>query len=68
VTLFPAAGPPVQVRLDEQAGGSRMCAIALLENTGHELTVRREVNYINGDQSGLDRAYHWGLNWTPGRK
>ncbi len=68
VTLFPAAGPPVQVRLDERAGGSRMCAIALLENTGHELTVRREVNYINGDQSGLDRAYHWGLNWTPGRK
>lgn len=67
-TLFPASGPPIEVRLDEQAAGSRMCAIALLENTGSELTVRREVNYINGSQSALDKAYGWGMNWSPGRK
>jgi len=30
--------------------------------------VQREVRYIDGGQSVLDRAYGWGMNWTPGRK
>jgi len=37
-------------------------------NSGSELTIKREVQYINGGQSVLDRAYDWGLNWSPGRK
>ena len=45
-----------------------MCAIALLENVGGELTVRREVQYIDGGQSALDRAYGWGMKWAAGRK
>lgn len=68
VTLTPATGAPIEVRLDEQAGGARMCAIALIEGSGGELTVRREVRYINGSQSALDEAYGWGLNWARGRK
>jgi tellurite resistance protein TerA len=68
VTLTPASGAPIEVRLDEAAGRAPMCAVALLENTGGELTVRREVNYINGAQDALDRAYGWGMDWTPGRK
>jgi tellurite resistance protein TerA len=67
-TLFPAAGPQIEVVLDEARDGTRMCAIALLEQTGGELSVRREVNYIQGTQSALDRAYGWGMNWSPGRK
>ena len=68
VTLTPATGAPIEVRLDETAGRSRMCAIALLDNTGGELTVRREVRYIDGAQDALDAAYGWGMNWKAGRK
>jgi tellurite resistance protein TerA len=68
VTLSPASGPPIEVRLDEQAGGSRMCAIALIESSGGELSIRREVQYIKGAQSALDQAYGWGMNWARGRK
>jgi len=68
VTLFPATGPQVEVRLDETRDGARICGIALLESSNGELSVRREVNYIDGSQSALDRAYGWGMNWAPGRK
>ncbi len=68
VTLTPATGSVIEVRLDEQAGGSRMCAIALLEGTGGDLTVRREIRYVEGAQDVLDREYGWGLDWAPGRK
>jgi tellurite resistance protein TerA len=68
ITLFPATGPAVEVRLDEQAGGSRMCAVALIEGNGGLLSVRREIRYIKGTQSALDQAYGWGMNWARGRK
>ncbi|MCK9875888.1 Tellurium resistance [Frankia sp. Ag45/Mut15] len=67
VTLTPAQGAPIEVRLDEQAGGSRMCAIALLTNTGNDFSVSREVRYVSGHRE-LDKAYAWGLNWTAGSK
>lgn len=68
VTLTPASGTPIEVRLDEAAGRSRMCAIALLESVGGELTVHREVRYIQGGQDALDREYGWGMQWRAGRK
>ena len=68
VTLFPAAGPQIEVRLGECGAGAPTCVIALLENKGGELTVRREVRYIRGSQAEVDRAYGWGMNWTAGRK
>ena len=68
VTLFPTAGPEIEVRLDGDDSVSRVCAIALLENRGGELHVQREVRYINGSQKKLDEAYGWGLNWAPGSK
>jgi tellurite resistance protein TerA len=67
VTLSPIGSPPIEVRLDEAAGGARICAIALIQG-GAALTVTREVRYIDGAQSALDRAYDWGMNWSPGRK
>jgi tellurite resistance protein TerA len=67
-TLYPVRGPAIEVRLDERAGTARMCAIALIENTGGELLIRREVNFIEGGQSALDRAYDWGLRWMRGSK
>jgi tellurite resistance protein TerA len=68
VTLTPAQGAPIEVHLDEQAGGARMCAVALLTNNGAgDFVVSREVRYVGGHRE-LDAAYDWGLNWTAGRK
>ena len=68
VTLFPAAGPEIEVRLDESDPSSPTCVIAMLENRGGELVVRREVRYIRGGQSDVDAAYGWGMEWARGRK
>ena len=68
VTLFPQNGPQIEVKLDYPVDGAPICAIALLQNNGGDLTVQREVRYINGAQDVLDQTYGWGLQWTPGRK
>ena len=67
VTLSPQNSAPLEVRLDEPSNAS-MCAIALLENTGGELSVRREVRYVSRGHKELDESYGWGLSWTAGRK
>lgn len=67
-TLLPVNGPPVEIQLDETRDGARICAIAMLENRNGEVVVRREVSYLDGAQRALDEAYHWGMNWTRGRK
>lgn len=68
VTLHPVSGPQVEVRLDEGQDGAPSCVIAMLENKGGELVVRREVRYVQGGQAEIDRAFGWGMNWTRGRK
>lgn len=68
VTLFPASGPQVEAHLDEADPRARFCAIALLENHGGELQVRRENRFINGSQRDVDLAYGWGLQWSAARK
>ena len=68
VTLYPASGPEIEVRLDESDSRSPTCVIAMLENQGGEIVVRREVRYIRGGQADVDRAYGWGMEWARGRK
>ncbi|MYW70440.1 Tellurium resistance [Streptomyces sp. SID8379] len=73
VTLQPLKGAPIDFSLDECTVPSTVCALALLTNDGGDLTVRREARYLVPDrgvspQRTLDRAYGWGMNWTPGRK
>jgi tellurite resistance protein TerA len=68
VTLYPSAGPEIEVRLDESDPSAPTCAIAMLENSGGELVVRREVRYIRGGQADVDRAYGWGMEWARGHK
>ncbi len=68
VTLYPQGGVPIEIRLDEADPSARTCAIALLESTGNDMSIRREVRYIHGTQSALDAAYSWGMSWTKGRK
>ncbi|MCJ0904110.1 tellurium resistance protein [Rhodococcus sp. ARC_M6] len=68
VTLYPTSGPEVEVRLDSASNQARLCAIALIQSSGQGVSVTREVQYIDGSQSDLDRAYSWGMKWSAGRK
>lgn len=68
VTLHPASGDPVEIHLDEADAGAKSCAIALIENVGGDVQVRREVRYVRGSQRALDEAYGWGMQWQQGRK
>ncbi|MFC7220589.1 Tellurium resistance [Streptomyces polyrhachis] len=68
VTLYPSNGPRVEITLDERAPEARSCAVVLIENVKGELRVRREVKYVYGFQSELDRMYGWGLQWGRGYK
>ena len=68
VTLFPTSGPQVEVRLDSAEKNARICAVALLESDGRTVSVQREVKYVSGSQSELDRMYDWGMKWKAGRK
>lgn len=73
VTLQPQHGAPIDFSLDECTVPSTVCALALITNTGGDLVVQREARYLVPDrgvspQRTVDRAYGWGMNWTPGRK
>ncbi|GAA3291648.1 hypothetical protein GCM10020295_08960 [Streptomyces cinereospinus] len=73
VTLHPQFGAPIEFSLDECTVPSPVCALALITNTGGDLVVQREARYLVPDrgvsmQRAVDRAYGWGMNWTPGRK
>lgn len=68
VTLFPAEGGQIEMRLDEADNQSPLCSIALLTNDGSGIKVNREIKYIRGSQSMLDKEYGWGMNWARGSK
>lgn len=73
VTLQPQHGAPIDFSLDECTVPSTVCALAMITNTGGDLVVQREARYLVPDrgvspQRTVDRAYGWGMNWTPGRK
>lgn len=73
VTLKPQHGAPIDFSLDECTVPSTVCALALITDTGGDLVVRREARYLVPErgvspQRTVDRAYGWGMNWTPGRK
>ncbi|MBV2352899.1 TerD domain-containing protein [Streptomyces sp. J2-1] len=73
VTLRPEHGAPIEFSLDECTVPSTVCALALITNTGGDLLVQREARYLVPErgvspQRTVDRAYGWGMNWTPGRK
>ncbi|MFJ9243641.1 TerD family protein [Streptomyces sp. NPDC101776] len=73
VTLQPQHGAAIDFSLDECTVPSTVCALALITNTGGDLVVQREVQYLVPErgvspQRTVDRVYGWGMNWTPGRK
>jgi tellurite resistance protein TerA len=68
VEIFPTSGPRIEIPLSEREPQARSCAVVLIENRKGELLVRREVKYVYGFQSELDRLYGWGLQWGRGYK
>ncbi|MFI8432695.1 Tellurium resistance [Streptomyces sp. NPDC079020] len=68
VTLYPGNGPRIEIELDERAPQARSCAVFTVENVKDELIVRREVKFVYGFQSELDRMYGFGMQWGRGYK
>lgn len=72
-TLYPVGAPPIELSVDGCADNSRDAVLALLENTGAGLAVRREGRFVppppNRPRWGVaevDKVYGWGLNWVRG--
>ncbi len=56
------------VRMDEYSTSQRMCAIAMLENSNDQtFSIEKLIRFYDG-HSMMDRAFGWGMTWTPGRK
>lgn len=69
LTLVPPTGPRLEIKLDGHEPTARSCAVVLIENSGDgQLTARREVRYVHGFQSDLDRLYGFGMQWQRGYK
>ncbi|MGF1429490.1 TerD family protein [Kitasatospora sp. LaBMicrA B282] len=68
IQIVPPSGPRLEINLDERAAAARSCAVVLIENRGGQLMARREVRYVHGFQSDLDRLYGFGMQWQRGYK
>jgi len=73
-TLYPVGSPPIEMRISGCRDGSRDVVLALIENVGGELVVRREGRFIRPPPGRprwgkveVDRAYGWGLRWVATR-
>ncbi|CAH9018427.1 TerD family protein [Candidatus Nitrosacidococcus sp. I8] len=67
VTVFVPNHPEIEVRLNDEGGDYRMCAIALLENINDTIKVTRRVDFHRRHDE-MDHVYHWGLHWRAGTK
>lgn len=68
VTVTCPGSENIIVRMDDYNTSQRMCAIALMENSNNEtFSVEKIIRFFDG-HSPMDRAFSWGLHWTPGRK
>lgn len=68
ITLYPGNGPQIEIELDEHVPEARSCAVFTVDNSKDEFVVRREVKFVYGFQSELDRMYGWGMQWGRGYK
>jgi tellurite resistance protein TerA len=68
VTLVAADGTNIEIGLTDPPAGARACAVAMIEPHKGQLVARREVRYVYGFQSEIDRLYGWGMSWGRGAK
>ena len=68
VTIRYPGAEDIVVKMDSFNSTDRMCALALLENQNDEtFSVEKIVQFYSGHEA-MDRAFHWGLKWVPGKK
>lgn len=60
-------GVSVDARLDPAPPGAGTCAIASLHRVGGVLVLRREAEFLPGQQQDVAEAYGWDLPWASGR-
>lgn len=72
-TLYSVGTPPIEVSVAGCADDSRDVVLALIENTGTQLVVRREGRFVpppprrpRWGVTEVDKVYGWGLNWVRG--
>ncbi|MEC3917115.1 TerD family protein [Nocardia sp. CDC160] len=69
-TLYPRNSPPIEMEVTGCHDDSREMVLALIENHGGELVVRREGRFVRPPEGrrfwgklAVDQAYGWGLKW-----
>lgn len=53
--------------MDNPVNGKGMCAIALIENIGGDMTINKLNDYYAGHQE-MDIAHNWNMTWQQARK
>ncbi|MGP4023740.1 TerD family protein [Actinomadura sp. 3N407] len=73
-TLYPKGAAPIDMRINDCVDASRDAVLALIENVGGELVVRREGRFIlpppgrpRWGKMSVDQAYGWNLEWVASR-
>lgn len=60
-------GVGIDMRLDPAPPDAGTCAIASLHRVGGVLVLRREAEFVAGQQQQVAEAYGWDLPWASGR-
>ncbi|WP_369023166.1 TerD family protein [Nocardia cyriacigeorgica] len=73
-TLYPVGSPPIEMNVGGCTDNSKAIVLALIENVGGELVVRREGVFVRPPvdpprwvNKAVDQAYGWGLSWVPAK-
>ena len=56
------------IKMDSYNSNDVMCGLVLLENVNDETFSVEKIVQFYGGHALMDKAFHWGLNWKPGRK
>ncbi len=68
VTIKYPGAEDIVVKMDSYNNSNKMCALALLENVDDStFSVEKLIQFYSGHEA-MDRAFGWGMRWTPGRK
>lgn len=63
ITIKQPNKPDIIVKLDNNAGDERTCAVATIEKDSNgKLRITRAVQYFT-DVESMDTAYNWGFSW-----
>ena len=68
VTIKYPGAEDIIVKMDEFNSSQIMCALALFENVNDETFSVQKLNQFYQGHAAMDRAFGWGMKWTPGKK